>query len=221
MGMKTGILVGIGLLCVGLAGNVSAQDVKETGPYVVLNSNYLLNYEGDIEGLREGSVHGFNVGMKLGYDLNKYFAVELESGWAVLDEKTDEAAVKDALGVAGITDAGNLHVIPLLVNVPIKYPMDKFVPYAVGGTGVFFFAFQNDEQVLDEDVELDVDTVAYGFKAGAGFDYYLTDSMALNFESGFWFMADPDLTLKTSSGDLSAAADTDSWYIGGGLKFRF
>jgi len=204
-----------------VAGNASAADPKETGPYLLVSGGYGLDYEGNIENLREDSVNGLNLGVRLGYDLNRYFGVELESGWSAFDLKTNEAEIKRVFGASGITDAGSLHVVPLLVNATAKYPMDKFVPYAVGGTGVFFFNVSESDQIKNVGAELDVDSTAYGFKAGAGLDYFLTENFALNLESGFWFILDPDASVRTSSFTVSGEADVDTWYVGGGLKYKF
>jgi opacity protein-like surface antigen len=203
---------------------VASAEPKETGPYFTFTTNYALDYEGDYDGLRDDSINGLNLSARLGYDLNKYFGVELESGWSVFDFQTDEGAVKSRLGVANITDAGSLHVVPLLFNVTAKYPMQQFVPYAVGGTGVFFYEFENSNQMKNTNAKLDIDSAAFGFKLGGGLDYYLTENLALNFESGFWFVNDPDLVIKdTSSAEdiLSNKADVDTWYVGGGLKYKF
>lgn len=216
--------LGVVLLSLCFQGWASAAEPKESGPYLVFNTNYALDYEGDYDGLRDSSINGLNLSARLGYDLNKYFGVELESGWSVYDFQTDEGAVKSRLGVANITDAGNLHVVPLLFNVTAKYPMQSFVPYAVGGTGVFFYKFENSNQVKNANAKLDVDSAAFGFKLGGGLDYYLTENIALNFESGFWFVNDPDLVIKDTSPAkdiLSNKADVDTWYVGGGLKFKF
>lgn len=218
--MKKAIVLGI-LLSLGIQVLASAADPKETGPYLTFTTNYALDYEGDIEGLREDSINGLSLSARLGYDFSKYFGVELESGWAGFDVKANEGEISRVFGVSGITDAGTLHVVPLLVNMTAKYPMHQFVPYGIGGTGVFFFSVDESSQIKNAGGQLDINSTAYGFKAGAGFDYFLTKNVALNFESGFWFIVDPDATLKTSSLTVSNEADVDTWYVGGGLKYKF
>lgn len=213
-----------------VAGNASAADPKETGPYVVLSSNYALNYEGSVESdfpdlgieesVRADSIHGLSLSARLGYDLNKYFAAELESGWSVFDFKTSDVLAE----ATGISDGGNLHVVPLLVNAVAKYPVEQFVPYVTGGTGVFFVGFGESSEVKDAEIDVDVGSAAYGFKLGGGLDYFLTENLALNLESGFWFIVDPEFTvLDAEDGSTlsSGEADMDTWYIGGGLKFKF
>jgi outer membrane protein W len=43
----------------------------------------------------------------------------------------------------------------------------------------------------------------------------------LNFETGTYFFIDPSVKFQTAGGTSKQEADVDTWYIGGGIKYRF
>jgi len=172
--------------------------------YVSVNSNYALNYESN----DRDNLNGFALAAKAGYDLNRYVGVEVESGWMVYERLQDSGF-----------ETGNLHVFPLLGNLVLRYPMGRLVPYAAGGLGVYFFSL--DKDIKGTTATLDIDSAAFGGKVAAGMDYYLTDRLALNFETGVHFIKDPDATLSQGGLNLTTPSELDNWYIGGGVKFRF
>ncbi len=171
--------------------------VNDRGGYGVISGNYELDYEDENNG-------GFGIPVKLGYDVNEYLGLEFETGWHVHD--FEEAG----------RDFGHLHIVPLLVNVPLRYPVsERFVPYIVGGTGVFLFGTSGGDN------DTDIRNGTWGFKTGAGFDYYVNDNTAINFESGFFFVNDPKVSQTVGGTRVTTESDVDSWYIGSGLKFKF
>lgn len=178
-------------------GRTEAQD---EGAYLTAGANYLYSTEGD-------NNHGLYPNAKLGYDWTPYIGTEIESGWMLFDYDVDGR------------DLGNVHAVPILFNLTLKYPVDRFVPYVVGGTGVFLFSFdETNDQNIDD---VDFDRAAYGFKAGGGFDYYVSEHWALNVESGYYFMLGADAERTVAGVRIGEDANLDSFYAGAGLKFKF
>ena len=207
-------------LCVGFSTGVSAQDAggrdvrvvegdadspaNRVGPYGVFSVNYALNYEGE-------NFNGTNLETKLGYDFNRNVAAELETGWLVFD--ADD----------GNTDIGEVHMVPLLINGVVKAPVleDRLVPYGSAGFGVFFFGFNEGDDIENTNIEIDIDNAAVGFKVAVGADYWLNHNWAMNFETGYFFIPDPDVTVSNGTTFLSGDAEVDTWYVGGGFKYKF
>ena len=155
---------------------------------------------------------GIYVGGLLSYDILKYLAVGIESGYAQID--FEESSVK----------LGTLRGVPLLGDIIAKLPieMDKFTltPYGIVGIGVLFSDFAESDVVKNAGISLETKT-AFAMKFGGGIDLYVTKNIALNFEASY-LMADIDASANWRG--QTYATDTltaDSWLIGGGVKVRF
>jgi outer membrane protein W len=59
-----------------------------------------------------------------------------------------------------------------------------------------------------------------GIKAGGGFDYFISDQLALNVE-GSYTWSDADMTVAAFGSQASASIDTDYWSVTGGFKYYF
>jgi|GEM_PF-2164630 len=186
---------------------VNAQDARnymDPGLYGAFNVNYLRNYEGD------DGFNGMGLNGRIGYDINQYFAVEAESGWMFYNAESDNI------------DAGTLNIVPLLGNIIGKYPVtEELVPYASGGFGVFFFGFNESDQLERAGAEIDFDNAAVGFKAAVGADYWFQPNWALNFETGYYFIPDPDVRGSVAGTKFAGEGEVDAWFVGGGLKYKF
>ncbi len=155
---------------------------------------------------------GIYIGGLFSYDILKYLAVGIESGYAQVDMESND------------TKLGTLRAVPLLGDIIVKVPieMDKFTltPYGLVGIGVLFPDFAESDIVKNAGLSLETDT-AFAMKFGGGIDFYVTKNIALNFEASY-LMAEIDA--KANWNGQTYATDTlkaDSWLIGGGLKVRF
>jgi outer membrane protein W len=152
----------------------------------------------------------------LTYDLGDYLAVGIESGYMEYDVDAVHLQVTGNLGTARNT--------PLLGDIFLKYSFDMeeyaFVPYAVFGAGTIFSDFK--ESTLATNNNLSISTKnAYAMKYGGGFDFYLTDNVAVNIEGTYL-----DTDIKTSASVIGVGSavnkiKNDSWMVGGGLKYLF
>lgn len=150
------------------------------------------------------------LGGRITYDILDYVEIGVEAGWV-------EYKVDDGAGI----DAGDITGVPILGVIILKYPIeatdDRLVPFAVVGAGVVLWSF-------DESSLLDVNGISvtgdesFAFKVGGGFDYYLTDNMAVFFE-GSYMWSEYDVSISAGGAVVGTTLDTDAMFIGGGLKF--
>lgn len=180
--------------------------LPEGHTYAHLNANYVLDpTTGD-------DLNGFGLSPRLGYDVNRCWGLELESGWIMLEGKS--------LRSGGSTR--NIHEFPLLLNLNLRRPrlFKSFVPYISGGLGAFFFAMDEDRKGFPGEAK--IEAVELGGKTAIGGDYYLSNRFAVNLESGYYFIHNPRVTAFSSTNqDESFKLQAGGWYVGTGLKFRF
>lgn len=117
------------------------------------------------------------LGINVGYKLNKYFTMGLDIDY----EKHPTANIKHEVRTGEFRTLSIMHVTQL--HLPInKY----FQPYALGGLGININKFELDsvfDPVCDyENCDIDLSN-DFGYKAGIGLDIFVTDHIALNFES--------------------------------------
>ncbi|MEA3328557.1 MAG: OmpW family outer membrane protein [Candidatus Omnitrophota bacterium] len=179
-----------------------------------MDKTYTFNIGGpgdvDIKGK-----NGFFVIGILTYDLGDYLAIGVESGYMEYDlEFTD----------AGTYDMGTARNIPLFGDIILQYPFDLeeyvLVPYGIFGVGVVFTDFKESDWATTNNISVSTKN-AFAMKYGAGFDFYITDSIAINVE-GAYLDTDIDTTIAvTGIGSDSNDIRNDSWMVGGGLKYLF
>lgn len=171
-------------------------------PYVALNANYVLNYENSNSSRANNS--GIFLNSKVGYDFHPNVAAEFETGWQVRKISVDGNPI------------GALHQVPLFANLVLKAPVGedrRLVPYLSGGFGVMLYGVNEKNSVSDVDIR----NASVGFKTAVGADYWFKRNMAVNFETGYFFMPDPEIRVAGVTRDVGV----DAWYIGAGLKFKF
>ena len=149
------------------------------------------------------------LGGNIAYSFNNYFAIGAEIGYSSWED--------EAYGI----DFGDVRVVPLLMDFYIRHPIDMgehmLLPYGVFGIGPVFYNYDESSFLEAYGIEVDMST-ELGIKLGGGFDLFVSDNVALNFETSY-LMSDVDMTVPAlgASGEL----DTDSWIINGGVKFYF
>jgi opacity protein-like surface antigen len=158
-------------------------------------------YGRDYEGNGNGAI-GFSG--KVGYDFTKYLGVELESGFMYSNMREQNL------------ELGKRWMFPLIANIPVRLPLMKgrLVPYFVPGFGIFFFG------LTDEARSATIERSSFGFKIGSGVDYYISQNIALNLETGFLIVIDPDIRYNFGQTRRRREGDVDTWYFGTGVKFR-
>jgi len=151
------------------------------------------------------------VGGNLAYSISNYIAIGGEVGYSSWEDENN-----------GL-DYGDVRAIPLLADLYLRHPIDMdgqlFLPYAVVGVGVVFFDYDESSLLESNGIEVDMGT-ELGVKLGAGFDYFVQEDVALNFE-GSYLWSDTDMTVAAFGQQASADIDTDSWMIVGGVKIYF
>ncbi len=147
---------------------------------------------------------GFAYGAGISYLVTPYLGVEL----GVFRFRSEVKGADDGLS------RGRLSMTPLMISIQGRYPVkDRFVPYAaVGGT----FSFNSFElcqvcsdawEALGTSITESVENV-FGWHIGAGLDYHITPSIALNVDvrthflisNGTWSMADQLSDVSVSGG---------------------
>ena len=111
---------------------------------------------------------GFRFSAGVGYNLNKNWGVEFDTGfaWNTIDK----------VGGDSLSGDSSLSHVPFMVNVVYRYPIGaKFETYIGGGAGGVYSVLTIDEPGLDDD---DGDVV-FGWQAIAGFRYLLSETMSV------------------------------------------
>jgi opacity protein-like surface antigen len=133
-------------------------------------------------------------GISVGADLGRYLGVE-----AALDyHKTGlERPVGGKLGDYSLTRA--------TAEVRLRYPLfaDRFVPYALAGAGAGYGEFSGREDFGFDGGGSDLDFIGV---AGAGFDYFVVDNIALTAQAKYVFGFDPEVSDAGMDRELSGDA---------------
>jgi len=117
-------------------------------------------------------------------DFDSSWGVQVKGGLVLNKLISVEAVVENITPFQADLDAGEakIYVTQFSINGKITCPaFDTFVPYLIGGVG-----YLNGFEDIDYAGETSK-TSNWGLSArgGAGLDYFLTDAMALNFESTY------------------------------------
>lgn len=149
------------------------------------------------------------VGGTLNYGLYEWLAIGGEVGWS--DSNID---------IDGI-NLGDLSAVPVLANAIFRFQNEsQVVPYGKVGAGVIFFNFDESSLLNTLNIDIDVDD-AFAIKIAGGFDWFLNDNTAVNFEIGYLF-SEADISGSLAGTSLgNDKINTDHLIIGGGLKFIF
>jgi opacity protein-like surface antigen len=133
-------------------------------------------------------------GISVGADLGRYLGVE-----AALDyHKTAlERPTGGKLGDYSLTRA--------TAEVRLRYPLlaDRFVPYAMAGVGAGYGEFSGREDFAFDGGGSDLDFIGV---AGAGFDYFVVDNIALTAQAKYVFGFDPEVSDTGVDRELSGDA---------------
>jgi hypothetical protein len=145
------------------------------------------------------------------YDLVKCLALGLEVGYTYFDVH--------GLGV----DWGKVHCIPVMGDAILKYPFEykeyEIVPNLILGFGGLFTHIEDGSVVTTTNSTFSADG-GFLFKLGTGVDVYVTDNLAIVFETSYqWSMA--DWQAHYSGNNRTINFDPSSLYLGGGLRLRF
>jgi opacity protein-like surface antigen len=105
---------------------------------------------------------GFRFSAGVGYNLNKYWGVEFDTGWAW--NKFDSGG------------DSSYSQLPFMVNVVYRYPIGaKFETYIGGGVGGVYAILDIDDNFTNDD---DGD-VLFGWQAIAGVRYIISETMSV------------------------------------------
>ena len=155
---------------------------------------------------------GINVEGIVTYDVMPYVAVGVELGYTHIDAKWDGEGI------------GTMHAMPLMGDIVLKYPMKvekyTFVPYIVNGFGVYISDIDEGRNA-PSGASITTNT-PFVYKLGAGFDFYMIDVLALNFEASYrWTRIKYTGNYAGISANAPGDANADALYIGGGLKLKY
>ena len=114
-------------------------------------------------------------------------------------------------------------MIPLFGDIFLKAPikLDKFkiVPYGIVGFGIIFWDFDESSLLETNGISVSIDP-GFGMKFGGGIDFFVTENIAI-FGEGSFIWSDADATAAAKGTVAAATIDTDTWLIGGGIKYVF
>lgn len=157
----------------------------------------------------EDADSGFTFGGSFVYGIADYVAIGVEAGYVEFRTKV--------LNV----DFGDLQGVPVLAiaqwRLPFMTGTSEAAVYLVGGLGVIFWNFDEDEQALGLGADIDSNT-SFAAKLGGGLDWFINPNLALNFETSYMFSGD-SVTLGAPGLSESAELKTDYWQVGGAIKY--
>ena len=168
---------------------------------------------------------GIGVEINVTYRFLKYLALEGGIGYTEFDIKNKTLAV----------DWARVEVLPISLTLQFRWISKKpeelkwIVPYASIGGGYYFLEIDEKSELQNYwlsrgvGIDLEIDN-SFSLHAGGGFDIFLTDHIALNFDAKYsWAQADIDeerITGATSQ-KLGGTINLNGAFIGAGFKFFF
>ncbi|MGH8247899.1 MAG: porin family protein [Gammaproteobacteria bacterium] len=157
-------------VCAALAAALALPaSAAEPGLYFSADAGANWAQDADIEsgGALETDI-GFRFSAGVGYNLNKNWGVEFDTGWVWNSI--------DKLGGSSLSGDSSFSHIPFMVNVVYRYPIGaKFETYIGGGAGGVYSILNIDEPGGSDD---DGDVV-FGWQAIAGVRYLLSETMSV------------------------------------------
>lgn len=143
----------------------------------------------------------------VGVDITRFFTPNIAANLVAIF--TTHEAKSSACGGS----CGSFDLLPPILTAQWHFiPDGKIRPYASAGLN---FNFISDETGTLDAIDTDIDNEV-GYVLGAGVDYALTDTLALNFDVKYIFL---EVNVDTDLGNDSF--DIDPWVIGGGIAYRF
>ena len=130
------------------------------------------------------------------YGVTPWIALGVEGGW----QEANLSATEDQ-GAAQM-------MFDIILRIPNHPFHEQLVPYGVLGLGAVW-------GYVDDNNNNDSDDSGFGWKLGAGLDWFINDNWAINFEFAY-FGSDVDLPRSSAGNDAS-----DFWTLGAGLKYIF
>jgi len=150
------------------------------------------------------------------YFFSNYFSVELSAGYLNTDIDLSGA------GVSG--KGGTLIQKPILLTGRMSMPIkSNIVPYLGIGAGIFFNTFNQKDEVVDSiyGTKADLDFEHnFGFHANGGFDFLVTDKVALNLDFKYiWSKIEADVEINGKN--KNEEFDANMLVVGAGIKYYF
>jgi outer membrane protein W len=148
----------------------------------------------------------------LTYFVHNYCSFELG-----VDYANPDMDFKSSLGI--LENVGELEQIPILLTVRFHFSTaPKVGLYLGGGVGYYLNDFSSSSSVFPTDYDIDD---SFGIHANAGFEYFLNENFALNFDLKYiWNSADVKIA-GPSPFVQEDSVDLDTFYAGVGFKFYF
>jgi outer membrane protein W len=159
------------------------------------------------------------------YRFLKFLAVEAGAGYTQIDVKNKTLNV----------DWATIDAIPIFVTLQFRWVSSKpdelkwIVPYLAIGGGYYILDIEERSELrnywypLGVGVDLDIDD-AFFFHLGGGFDIFLTEHLALNFEGRYaWASTDVDekQQVGVTARKIGGSINLNAAFIGAGFKFYF
>lgn len=142
-------------------------------------------------------------------DITRFFTPHIAANLVAVF--TSHEASSAACGGTG--SCGNFDLLPPIITAQYHFQPDADIrPYV--GAGINFNRFSDETGTLAA-IATDIDN-EIGYVLGAGVDFGLTDSLAINVDIKKIFL---DVSVSTTLG--SASFDVDPWVIGAGIAYRF
>lgn len=133
---------------------------------------------------------GFRFSAGVGYNLNKNWGVEFDTGWIWNSI--------DKIGGSSLSGDSSFSHIPFMVNVVYRYPIgSKFETYIGGGAGGTYSILNIDEPGFSDD---DGDIV-FAWQVMAGVRYSLSETMAVGV--GYKYLGTTEGDYEIGGGSLS------------------
>jgi outer membrane protein W len=159
------------------------------------------------------------------YRFLKYLALEAGAGYTQIDVKNKTLNV----------DWATIDAIPIFVTLQFRWVSSKpdelkwIVPYLAIGGGYYILDIEERSELrnywypLGVGVDLAIDD-AFFFHLGGGFDIFLTEHLALNFEGRYaWASTDVDekQQVVVTARKIGGSLNLNAAFIGAGFKFYF
>jgi outer membrane protein W len=161
-----------------------------------------------------------------GYSPMPQFAIDLEVGRFV-----SGVSQPDANGLPSHTIAsGELDVVPVCLTAQYRTPLPGLLSTltVLAGVGYYFIDYTMADEpravfIAGGDPGLPDQSVddAWGFHAGAGLEYALTERLSLTAEGRYLFLSPQASGSTGSGGRIDGSLDLNTWIFTGGIKVAF
>jgi opacity protein-like surface antigen len=171
----------------------------ENAAYLTLDGGVSLMQDVKIDSTKLGMDTGYRIGLAGGYNLNKWAAIELETGF-IYNE------FEDSNGDAW------LGMVPVLANAVFRYEnQTRFVPFIGAGAGGAF-------SILEAPTDSDTDFV-FAWQLMAGVDYKIGENMCLGVRYNYFSTCDQSYDF--GNGVEIKLKDVATHSVGVAFTYRF